>query len=105
MDELSLEDDADKSSEAEEELGEFAKDRSQDKLLLYEAESQVLTLYDQLADLRLEKALFEAQAELQSGTTIVPCHERYSLNSYLQSMTLRLAAISKNKSRRPKAIA
>lgn len=72
MDGLSLEEKADKPSEADEELEKFAKDGPRDSLSLYEAESQVLTLYDQLADLRLETALFEAQADIQSGT--INCH-------------------------------
>lgn len=60
-----------KSSEVDEELGEFMKDESSDSLLLYAAECQVLTLYDQLADLILEKALLEAQLRSQPGTTDV----------------------------------
>lgn len=58
-----------KSTEVDEELGDFAKDEPSDSLLLFAAECQVLTLYDQLADLRLEKALLEAQLSLRSGTT------------------------------------
>lgn len=81
MDALSLEDNVDKSSEADEKLGEFAKDGPKDSLSLYEAESQVLTLYDQLADLRLETALFEAQADIQSGTIIVMFHDWHLLTS------------------------
>lgn len=81
MDALSLEDNVHKSSEADEKLGEFAKDGPRDSLSLYEAESQVLTLYDQLADLRLETALFEAQADIQSGTIIDMFHDWHLLTS------------------------
>lgn len=40
----------------------------QDRLFLYEAESLVLTLYDQLVQSRLEKALLEAAIETPPGT-------------------------------------
>ena len=45
----------------------LAKQTSRDNLSLYKAESQVLALYDQLVELRLEKALIEAQLETPSG--------------------------------------
>lgn len=45
----------------------LAKQTSRDNLSLYQAESQALALYDQLVELRLEKALIEAQLETPSG--------------------------------------
>ena len=46
----------------------YAIQKPQDRLFLCEAESQILTLYDQLVQLRLEKALLEAAIETPSGT-------------------------------------
>lgn len=46
----------------------YATQKPQDRLFLYEAESQILTLYDQLVQSRLEKALLEAAIETPPGT-------------------------------------
>ena len=46
----------------------YARQKPQDRLFLYEAESQILTLYDQLVQSRLEKALLEAAIETPPGT-------------------------------------
>lgn len=46
----------------------YATQKPQDMLFLYEAESQILTLYDQLVQSRLEKALLEATVETSAGT-------------------------------------
>lgn len=81
MNEPSLEDN-DNKSEAADDLEHIVKDTARDNLSLYEAESQILTLYDQLADLRLEKALVETQIDLQSGTTIIASCEQPSLRFY-----------------------
>lgn len=45
----------------------YATQKPQDRLFLYEAESQILALYDQLVQSRLEKALLEAAIESPSG--------------------------------------
>lgn len=45
----------------------YATQKPQDGLFLYEAESQILTLYDQLVQAKLEKALLEAAIETPSG--------------------------------------
>lgn len=45
----------------------YATQKPQDRLFLYEAESQILTLYDQLVQSRLEKALLKAAIETPSG--------------------------------------
>lgn len=55
------EDNAAKLFECANTFAEFSKDESRDVLTFYEAESQVLTLYDHLHDLKLELALLEAQ--------------------------------------------
>lgn len=46
----------------------YTSQKPQDRLFLYEAESQILTLYDQLVQSRLEKALLEAAIETPPGT-------------------------------------
>lgn len=46
----------------------YATQKPQDRLFLYEAESQILALYDQLVQSRLEKALLEAAIETPPGT-------------------------------------
>lgn len=67
MDRLSLEDEANKTLDDDDGFVELAKQESRDSLSLYDTEGQVLTLYDQLVELKLEKAIFEAQLELSSG--------------------------------------
>ena len=54
-------------NEDESAYADFAKQKSHDSLSLYDAESQALALYDQLVELRLEKAILEAQLEIPSG--------------------------------------
>lgn len=65
--EMALYGEANKSFEDESAYAEFAKQKSHDNLSLYEAESQALALYDQLVELRLEKAILEARQEISSG--------------------------------------
>ena len=47
----------------------FAAHKSGDALPFYEIEGQILELWDQLNELRLEKALLEAQDTIPIGTT------------------------------------
>lgn len=65
---MSLLEDTKKQIEDDSAYVDLAQQTSRDNLFLYEAESQVLALYDQLAELRLEKAVIEAQLETPSGT-------------------------------------
>lgn len=50
---------------------EFLNLESCDSLSLYKVESQILDLYDQLDELRLETAIFEAQSKLPFGTKLL----------------------------------
>ena len=68
---MSLVEDTKKQVEDDSVYVDLAQQTSRDNLLLYEAESQALALYDQLAELRLEKAVVEAQLENPPGTRIV----------------------------------
>ncbi|MCJ1424322.1 hypothetical protein MMC29_002209 [Sticta canariensis] len=61
--EMSLLEDTKQQVEDDSVYVDLAQQTSRDNLLLYEAESQALALYDQLAELRLEKAVVEAQLE------------------------------------------
>lgn len=65
--EMSLFEDANKQAEEDSAYVHLAKPTSHDNLSLYKAESQALALYDQLVELRLEKAVMEAQLETTSG--------------------------------------
>ena len=65
---MSLLEDPKKQVEDDSAYVDLAQQTSRDNLLLYEAESRALALYDQLAELRLEKALAEAQLATPSGT-------------------------------------
>lgn len=67
MDKLSLADDLNENVELDAAFAEYALDDSGDTLSLYEIESQILSLYDQLIELRLERALLESQLDLSSG--------------------------------------
>lgn len=67
---MSSREDSIRHSEDDSAYAELANYQSQDDLLLYGAESQVLGLYDQLDELRLERAVLEAHQEISSG---VPC--------------------------------
>lgn len=58
---------ASKSSKDESMYANLVELKSHDTLLLYEAESQALALYDQLVELRLEKAILEAQKKIPAG--------------------------------------
>lgn len=49
----------------------FAAEKSGDALPFYEIEGQILELWDQLNELRLEKALLEAQDTISIGITSV----------------------------------
>lgn len=66
--EMSLLEDANKQVDGDSAYVDFAQPTSRDNLLLFHAESQALALYDQLVELRLEKAVAEAQLETPSGT-------------------------------------
>lgn len=63
---MSLFDDANRQAEDDSAYVHLAKPTSHDNLSLYKAESQALALYDQLVELRLEKAVMEAQLESTS---------------------------------------
>lgn len=67
MEKLSLEDKANESSELDTAFVDHANHELVDSLSLYEIESQILCLYDQLIELRLERAILETQLELPSG--------------------------------------
>ncbi len=58
-----------KESEDDFAYEDFTKQKPQDSLFLYEAESQILCLYDQLVELRLEKAILRAQIDTSPGTS------------------------------------
>lgn len=68
MEKLSLDDNADENSELDTAFIKYTTDEPVDRLSLYEIERQILCLYDQLIELRLERAILEAQLELPSGT-------------------------------------
>ena len=53
-------------------FAEFAVHESGDTLCFYEVEGQVLALWDQLNELRLEQALLEAQITSSSGAFVMP---------------------------------
>lgn len=65
---MSLLEDAHKQVEDDSAYVDLAQPTSHDNLLLFNAESQALALYDQLVELRLEKAVAEAQLDTPSGT-------------------------------------
>lgn len=67
MEKLSLEDKAHENSDLDAAFLDYAKHESVDSLSLYEIESEILCLYDQLIELRLERAILETQLELPSG--------------------------------------
>lgn len=67
MENLSLEDDADENSELDAAFMDYANHELVDNLSLYAIESQILCLYDQLIELRLERAILDSQIELPSG--------------------------------------
>lgn len=68
MAEMSFLEDTNKQVEDDSAYVDLAEQTSHDNLLLYKAESQALALYDQLVELRLEKAILEAQLQTSSGT-------------------------------------
>ena len=68
MEKLSLDDNATENSELDTAIIRYANHEPIDKLSLYEVERQILCLYDQLIELRLERAILEAQLELPPGT-------------------------------------
>lgn len=68
MEKLSLEDNAAENSELDIAFVKYANHEPVDRLSLYEIERQILCLYDQLIDIRLEGAILEAQLELSPGT-------------------------------------
>ena len=57
------------SSSVDAAFADFAAYKSGDALPFYEIEGQVLELWDHLNELRLEKALLEAQNTVPTGTT------------------------------------
>ena len=57
------------SSSVDAAFADFAAYKPGDALPFYEIEGQVLGLWDQLNELRLEKALLEAQNTVPIGTT------------------------------------
>lgn len=59
------------SSSADAAFAGFAARQSGDALPFYEIEGQILELWDQLNELRLEKALLEAEDSVPIGTTSV----------------------------------
>ena len=67
MEKLSLEDDANENSELDAAFADYANHELVDTVSLYEIESQILCLYDQLIELRLERAILDSQIELPSG--------------------------------------
>lgn len=68
MEKLSLDDNAIENSELDTAFVSYADHEPVDRLSLYEVERQILCLYDQLIELRLERAILEAQIELPPGT-------------------------------------
>ena len=59
-------------SPAEVAFGDLAAHESGDVLPFYEVEGQVLALWDRLNELKLEKAIIEAQTTWTSGDCIMP---------------------------------
>lgn len=53
-------------------FADLAAHESGDTLPFYEVEGQVLALWDQLNELKLEQALLEAQVTSSSGALITP---------------------------------
>lgn len=68
MEKLSLADNANENSELDAAFIKFADHESVDRLSLYDIERQILCLYDELIELRLERAILETQLELPPGT-------------------------------------
>lgn len=60
------------SSSTDAAFAEFAAHESGDTLPFYKIEGQVLALWDQLNELKLEQALLEAQNTLSGARTL--CH-------------------------------
>ncbi len=67
MEKLTLEDDLKDDSELEAGFVSYASDESVDELSLYAIESEILCLYDQLIELRLERAILDTQLDLPAG--------------------------------------
>ena len=76
MEKLSLEDDANESSKLDAAFLDYAKNESVDNLSLYEIEREILCLYDQLIELKLERAILDAQRQLSTGAR--PRHASYT---------------------------
>lgn len=64
---MSLSEDENRQVEDDSAYVDLAQQTSHDNLSLYQAESQALALYDQLVELRLAKAIAEAETETPSG--------------------------------------
>jgi hypothetical protein len=67
MEKLTLEDDLKEDSELEAGFVSYANDESVDDLSLYAIESEILCLYDQLIELKLERAILDMQLEFPAG--------------------------------------
>lgn len=81
MEKLSLEDNANEDSELDAAFVQYANHESVDRLSLYDIERQILCLYDQLIELRLERAILETQLELPPGT-----RQFYAYQEHLNSL-------------------
>ena len=62
------------SSSTDAAFAEFAAHESGDTLPFYEIEGQVLALWDQLNELKLEQALLEAQNTLSGARALCQIH-------------------------------
>lgn len=59
------------SSGTEAAFADFAAHEAGDTIPFYEAEGQILELWDQLNELKLEQALLEAQMTSTSGASVM----------------------------------
>ena len=71
MEKLSLQDSVNEQPELDAAFLNYANDESVDSLSLYEIEQQILCLYDQLIELRLERAILETELELPLGARML----------------------------------
>jgi hypothetical protein len=70
------------SSATDAAFADFATHKTGDTLPFYEAEGQVLTLWDQLNELKLEQALLEARNTTSGARLLCQVHEDCSVTLF-----------------------
>lgn len=82
MEKLTLEDGLKEDSELEAGFLQYANHELADDLSLYAIESEILCVYDQLMELRLERAILDMQLELPAGARQLLSPENVALWTY-----------------------